>query len=101
MDEVWTDRDGRAATLHYAGTVEGWFAEGPGQRAPACYELWAGERLVATHTVFPVEPWSAYDAISDRLVAEGWDGPPVEDPGVCPHGLSAALCAGPGHYPLD
>jgi hypothetical protein len=23
------------------------------------------------------------------------------DPGTCEHGLSADLCAGPGHYPMD
>lgn len=25
----------------------------------------------------------------------------LEDAGECEHGLSAALCAGPGHYPMD
>ena|SRR5690242_19835447 len=25
----------------------------------------------------------------------------IEEAGDCEHGLSAALCAGPGHYPMD
>lgn len=25
----------------------------------------------------------------------------IEDEGTCEHGLSASLCAGPNHYPMD
>lgn len=80
-----------------------WFAEGPGQRPPQFYDLrnlTTGE--VAETVVFPYEPWSPADAISDKLRAWGWtDTTTYDDAGTCEHGLSASLCAGPGHYPMD
>lgn len=84
---------------------EPWYPEGPGERPPVRYHLvsCAGGTVVEDHTVYPYEPWSWYDAISDWLIKEGWEGPPptAEELEVCEHGLSARLCAGPMHYPDD
>ena len=104
MSEIWTSPDGIACELFYVGGVDDWFPEGPGQRPPARYELRVhGHRdiVVEEHTVFPLEPWSPYDAISDRLIAYGWEPPPSEPEPDCEHGLSANLCHGPNHYPED
>ena len=79
-----------------------WYAEGPGQRGVWFYEM----RHVGTGTVVaspvarPVEPWSPYDAISDKARAAGWRrlaGEGEEDR-QCEHGLSLDLCSGPNHY---
>ena len=82
--------------------VEGWYPEAPGERPPQAYELRnieTGE--VERVTVYPVEPWSAYDAITDVLTARGWFNGDRLDRGTCEHGMAADLCAGPGHYPMD
>ena len=50
------------------------------------------ERRRATHAVFEMED-APIEAEYARLLA--WLYPD------CPHGLSLALCAGPGHYPHD
>ena len=53
--------------------VEGWYPESPGERPPQAYELRTlGTGEVERVTVYPVEPWSAYDAITDQLLARGW-----------------------------
>lgn len=82
---------------------EPWFAEGPGQREPRYYDLvnlTTGESVrLCTGVVY--EPWTYFDAISDKLKAWGWTDTTLEEPGTCEHGLSAALCAGPEHYPMD
>jgi hypothetical protein len=106
--EVWTDPAGvRAELIPVANDPEldaEWYPDFPGQRPPRSYELRSGDgSVVRSDTVFPLEPWSWYDAISDRLAADGWS-PPALDPAEleqCVHGLSASLCAGPGHYPSD
>jgi hypothetical protein len=92
--EVWLDPLGRPAHLTFLGSPEAafpeltadedyepWFPEGPGQRPPVVYELRnaANPRLRLTRTVFPLEPWSPYDAITDILVREGWTPPAQED----------------------
>ena len=105
--EIWLDPMGRPARLIPVGTpnLDGWYADEPGQRPPYQYRIEAvhNPRLALTETVFPYEPWSPYDAISDRLTANGFTPPaPTEaEMAVCEHGLSAQLCSGPGHYPMD
>lgn len=108
--EVWTDAEGCQlmlvptafpAVVADDGDDDGfeWYPDGPGQRPPQRYELQllSGDPIAA-HVVFPVEPWTAYDAISDRLIREGFT-PPVSEPvGECEHGLSIDLCFGPNHY---
>lgn len=79
-----------------------WFAEGPGQRSPQFYDLALKDGTIVRSTVvFPCEPWSPYDAISDKLRAEGYERQdhPDDRHDVCEHGLSANLCSGPNHYP--
>lgn len=50
-----------------------------------------------------LEEAAAVEEAKAELVGMGLDPdtgyPPVEDPGVCEHQMSAALCAGPDHYP--
>lgn len=80
-----------------------WYPEEAGQRPPQAYEMHVpridGTKLViAFFTVFPVEPWSAYDAISDKLRRYGWVQVNPYVPETCEHGLSADLCSGPNHY---
>lgn len=116
--EAWTDPAGRlaelvavahptAAPLAAEGYPEdyeddGWFADFPGQRPPQSYELRSvvDGSVLRSDTVFPVEPWSWYDAIADRLVADGWTPPAPTEAELeeCEHGLSAMLCSGPNHY---
>ena len=100
--EIWISPKGNPGELHYVGTIDEWYADFPGQRPPACYELrQVGGSGLMRYTVFPLEPWSAYDAISDTLRRDGWTPPTAEEMAECEHGLSAALCAGPMHYPMD
>jgi hypothetical protein len=117
--EVWTSPDGvpcyltarntaeveAAMAAEYGDEWEPWFAEDPGARPPRYYHLLAVSdgRVVESYTALPYEPWSWYDAVSDWLLRNGWDGPPPteEDLAECEHGLAAWLCAGPGHYPDD
>ena len=110
-DETFTNERGIAAILTPAPFPDGpdgddfeWFAEGPGQRPPQFYEMRSvvTNEVVESFVVYPVEPWSPYDAAYDKLVSWGWTrhgGDP--EPETCEHGLSANLCAGPGHYPAD
>jgi len=42
------------------------------------------------------QTWAEYLAARDAEVAAE-----IEAAGTCDHGLSAALCCGPGHYPPD
>lgn len=107
--EIWTDPQGRPAYLIPVGVPapdfgdEGWYADEPGQRPPYEYRIQAAHnpRLALKRIVFPYEPWSPYDAISDILVADGFTPPTAEPEAECVHGLSLSLCAGPGHYPQD
>lgn len=105
--EVWESPAGVAATLEpvdVPGLLDEWYPESPGARPPRVYRMVDAAGLTVTEfTVFPVEPWSWYDAASDLLVKEGWTPPPptAEDLAVCEHGLSVSLCAGPGHYPEE
>lgn len=107
--EVWMDPQGRPAYLIPVGAPDfgedGWYADQPGQRPPFEYRIQAAhnERLALKWVVFPVEPWSPYDAISDILVAEGFTppSPSADELLTCQHGLSLSLCAGPGHYPQE
>ena len=75
--EIWTDPTGRPVELEYVGlTGDGedefdWFPESPGHLHPRTY-LVGGIEFV----VFPVEPWSPHDAISDTLIREGYEPPP-------------------------
>lgn len=112
--EVWTSPAGVEAELHaaafdpYVPETEDeyydayeWHADFPGQRPPQRYKMVAADgTVVDDFVVSPCGGWSAYDAASDRLVREGW-APPPYDEAECEHGLSLALCAGPGHYPSD
>lgn len=106
--EVWTSPDGVAVELRAApappvGPDEDyWFPESPGHLPPRWYHLVAvgTDTVVAEHTVFPVAPWSPYDAISDRLVREGFTPPPLTEAELaeCEHGMSAMSCSGPNHF---
>jgi hypothetical protein len=113
--EVWTAPNGVTVWLEPAAfdpcpdddgcDDEGWFAESPGQRPPQRYLLRStvtGD-VLDDFVVFPVEPWSPYDAASDRLIRDGYQPPTptAEELAECEHGLSQQLCAGPGHYPPD
>ena len=71
-----------------------WYPEGPGQRMPQFYTV--GDR---TFPVFPLEPWSPAEALSDLLTSWGWeDLTPQPETLLCDHGLSLDLCSGPNHY---
>jgi hypothetical protein len=98
---IWlTLRDEYIDCRPVATNLDGWYPEAPGERAPQSYDLRnieTGE--VERVTVYPVEPWSAYDAITDVLTARGWFNGDRQDSGTCEHGMAADLCAGPGHYP--
>ena len=100
---LWETTKGHLVNVYPIATdLNGWYAEAPGEREPQTYRLdntKTGESI--THTVSPIEPWNAYDAIVDRCVAWGWKDTTYVDPGKCEHGLSADLCAGPNHYPAD
>lgn len=65
--------------------VEGWLPDGPGQRPPQQYQVTWLEWSMGIHgivrspsreaeyiTIYPLEPWSAYDAITDELHRRGW-----------------------------
>jgi hypothetical protein len=79
-----------------------WYPDGPGQRMPQAYSLHLQDsRVVKSFMVFPVEPWSPYDAACDKLRDQGYEMVGGRQPETCEHGLSADLCAGPGHYPMD
>ena len=97
----WKNQNGAPMTVTPTGWPDGfeWFAEGPGQRPPTFYEL-RSTRTGATEVmaVFPVEPWSAYDAAGDKLRGRGWSDCSPVDHELCEHGLAAAMCYGPGHY---
>lgn len=84
------------------GGDEGWYPDFPGEREPLLYELIDVDTGVVVDSFVsrPYEPFNWYDAVSDELTREGWEGPPPteEDLAVCEHGLSARLCSGPGHY---
>lgn len=90
--EVWIDPLGRPATLTYLGSPEDaypemtqeeyyepWYPDFPGQLPPVVYELRnvANPRLRLLRTVFPLAPWTPYDAISDILAREGWVPPQI------------------------
>jgi hypothetical protein len=82
-----------------------WFPESAGARPPQRYllvEVATGE-VDLDRTVFPYAPWTAYDAISDVLLADGYEPPPLTEAelATCEHGLSASLCSGPNHYGED
>jgi len=104
MPEIWISADGLPAELTLvdfaplADGDDGWFPEGPGERPPRAYEMRVGPNVVWERVVFPVAPWSPYDAVADILVAEGWAPPPSDDDAECEHGMSARLCSGPRHY---
>ena len=106
MPEIWTSPDGLPAALTLvelpplADGDDGWFPEGPGELPPRSYEMRVGPIAVWERTVFPYEPWSPYDAVSDILRHEGWTPPPPTDAEMaeCEHGMSARYCSGPGHY---
>lgn len=113
--EVWITPSGKATELHFTGQVRyesndgedySWYADFPGQRHPAGYEMTvAGQPfdVVAEFVVSPTGGWGYYDAIVDLLIHEGWTPPPLTEAEMaeCEHGLSLALCHGPGHYPMD
>ena len=104
--EIWTDPAGRPAYLIPVGAPvfedDGWYADFPGQLPPFEFRVQAAHnpRLALRKVVFPYAPWSAWDAVSDILIAEGFT-PPARDEAECEHGLSLSLCAGPGHYPQE
>jgi hypothetical protein len=105
-NELWTSPDGFVCELvpvPWPDEFE-WYADQPGQRPPRFYELTSVDDVFTEErVVYPVEPWSPYDAISDQLIRDGWTGPPPteEQLATCEHGLAAWLCAGPEHYPMD
>jgi hypothetical protein len=99
--------DGRPAVAVAAPALpledgeEPWFAEAPGQREPRRFLLVdATGSVLEELVVAPTGGWGYLDALTDMLVGRGWTFPtaPYE---VCPHGMSADLCSGPGHYPMD
>ena len=70
----------------FAEAVMSWVAGGG---SPADAQVYA--RVVASG-----RSWDEYLAELDEEM-----GREMEAAGECEHGLSAALCAGPGHYPMD
>lgn len=105
--EIWTTPEGVFVELHpvpnhFDDEDGGWFPEEPGQRPPQSYELRDANGSVAlAFTVFPNEPWSPYEAASDKLVSWGFAPPASEPDALCEHGLSASLCSGPNHYDYE
>ena len=119
--EVW-HLDGRPFHLHvrdldaemaayYAANPDeedygddGWFPESPGERPPVAYKLVPVDGVGDDHhyTVRGAY-YCAYDDVAYMLVRDGWTPPPLTEAelATCEHGLSARLCAGPGHYPMD
>lgn len=79
-----------------------WYPEAPGQRTPQEYHMVLDDgTVIHDFMVFPVEPWSAYDAAVDKLTNRGYKMVGGRVPETCEHGLSADLCYGPNHYPED
>lgn len=80
--EVWFSPDGVRCYLHPyvpeppdSEEWEPWYPEQPGMRPPQSYKMVRVDppnTIEDDFTVFPVDPWSPYDAASDRLVREGW-----------------------------
>ncbi len=94
------------------GYDEGWYPDFAGDRPPVAYELVAvngiagpGGAVTEAKHYYTVTGayYSAYDEVAHMLYSDGWEGPPptAEELAECEHGLSARLCAGPGHYPMD
>ena len=64
---------GQESDLMEEQDFEPWFAEEPGQKPPVTFSLITEDGQVFDQiTVFPLEPWTAWDAIEDRLMADGW-----------------------------
>jgi len=86
-----------------AAMYEPWYPDFPGEREPVAYELHdtATGEVAWERTIRPLDPWSAYDAVSDVLLRAGFVPPPSPDRGVCEHGMAADLCEGPNHYGYD
>jgi hypothetical protein len=103
--EIWTDKLGRPAYLIPVGAPvsedgEGWYADFPGQLPPYEYRIQAqhNPKLAIRKVVFPLAPWTAYDAITDFLLAEGFVPFNVPQDLQCVHGLTASLCADPTNH---
>jgi hypothetical protein len=102
--EIWTSPKGtRCHLVPVAIDLGDWHPESPFERRPQGYELRCVRTgtVVAAPVVTPLEPWSPYDAVSDRARGAGWTRLPHPDdrPYVeCEHGLDADLCSGPMHY---
>jgi len=94
----WMTNEGELARVRPVSIdLSEWYADDPGQRPPQGYEITIGATIHQT-TVSPYEPWSAADALSDHLHAQGWTDLDAVEPDECEHGLSADLCSGPAHY---
>jgi hypothetical protein len=79
----------------------GWLTSGKGQaRRVVCgdiVELRTEDGVIDARCGHPVVTW-APGVLGTGCPAHDL-GPAHAD--TCPHGMSAALCAGPGHYPMD
>ena len=111
MPEIWIAPDGLPAELTLTsiapaevdpetGLDDEWFPDAPGARPPVAYEMRVGPIVVWERVVFPYDPWSPYDTVSDVLCHEGWTPPPPTEAELaeCEHGMSARYCSGPAHY---
>jgi hypothetical protein len=107
--DLFTDSDGTLVRLDYAGSAPAEvFAESPGLYCPSLYRMTgvADGGTVHEFVVFGEGGFSPYEmALHLAVSREGFEPVPAEpsmnESLVCEHGLSAALCAGPGHYPMD
>jgi hypothetical protein len=85
VKDCYADADEARAEV-YAESVMSWVMGGGDQ---------AGARVYAS-VIASGKTWPEYLAEQDEAFARE-----VEAAGTCEHGLSAALCCGPGHYPMD
>lgn len=103
--------DGKIVRLDYVGAAKGdyseWLAESPELFMPSLYsltEVATGDRnefLVFGEGGFSPFEMAAHLAVS-REGATPLDSPASMNEDLdCEHGLSAALCCGPNHYPME
>lgn len=75
---------------------EEWYPEEPGQIR---YAFCDNYEIHEPHTYCALNGWtlecSGFDDEDYEAMVKEQNAPP------CEHGLSASLCAGPGHYPMD
>ncbi len=88
-DRQWgspSDMAAQQASEMYAEAVSSWCSSG------GTYQ----DALVYAAVIASGKPWPEYLREQDEAM-----GAAIQAAGLCDHGLSAALCEGPSHYPLD